>query len=318
MPHVLVAGSIHGSGIELLDTAEGFTYDYVEEITEASYAPLVPRADALVVRTQPVSAATLATAGRLRIVSRHGVGYDAVDLAALHRRGIVLTIVGDVNSLSVAEHAMMMLLAAAKRAIRADGAVRRHGWLWRNRLEAGEISGKRLLILGYGRIGRHLARMASGFAMEVRAYDPYLAAAGWPEGPVAAVASLTEGLAWADAVSIHMPKPDRMLIGAAELAVMKPTAILINTARGGIVDEHALAEALAAGRLAGAGIDVFEDEPPVAESPLLGLDQVVLSPHTAGLTAESGERMAIASVRNVLDFFEGRLDPALIVDTGPR
>lgn len=316
MPHVLVAGKLHPSGLALLQSAADVTFDYVEEVSEPSYAGLIGRADGLVLRTQPLSAATVAQAPRLRIVSRHGVGYDAVHLPSLNARGIALAVVGDVNSVSVAEHSMMLLLALAKRTVRAHDAVSGGGWGWRNRLEAVELAGKRLLILGYGRIGRHLARMASGFDMEIRAYDPYLAAAGWPDGPAAPVADLNAGLAWADAVSINAPKNERPLIGAAELAAMKPGAMLVNTARGGIVDEAALVAALRSGRLAGAGLDVFEDEPPPSDSPLLGLEQVILSPHIAGLTAECGERMAISSVRNVLDFFAGAIDPALVVNGG--
>ena len=125
---------------------------------------------------------------------------------------------------------------------------------------------------------------------------------------------LSEGLIWADAVSVNVPKADRPVIGADELAVMKPTAVLVNTARGGIVDEAALISALQDGRIAAAGIDVFEEEPPATDNPLLALDQVVLSPHIAGLTAECGERMAVSSVQNVLDFFAGRIDPALVVN----
>ncbi len=314
MPHVLVAGKLHPSGLELLRAAPEVTFDYVEEVSEPSYAPLIGKADGLVIRTQPLSAATVRQADRLRIVSRHGVGYDAVDLAALAERGIALAIVGDVNSVSVAEQAMLLLLAAAKRAVRADRAVRGGGWEWRNRLEASEISGRRLLIVGFGRSGRHLARMAAGFGMEIRAHDPFLAAQGWPEGAVAPVGDLSEGLAWADAVSVHTPKAAWPVIGAAELALLKPTAILVNTARGGVVDEAALIVALRENRLAAAGLDVFEDEPPAPDNPLLGMDQVVLSPHIAGVTAEAGERMAVSSVRNVLDFFAGRIDPALVVN----
>jgi D-3-phosphoglycerate dehydrogenase len=312
-PHVLVAGKLHPSGIALLEAAEGVTFDYVEEVSEASYAPLIGKADGLVIRTQPLSAGTVAKAGRLKVVSRHGVGYDAVDVAALTARHIALCIVGDVNSVSVAEHAMMLILAAAKRLVRADRAVRQGPWGWRNRLEPGEISGKRLLIVGYGRIGRHLARMASGFGMEVRAHDPYLAERGWPEGAVAPV-GLDEGLGWADVISVSVPKAGRPVIGAAELARVRPGAILVNTARGGIVDEAALSAALAEGRVAAAGLDVFDAEPPGAGDPLVAFDQAVLTPHVAGLTAEAGERMAVASVQNVLDFFAGRLDPDLVVN----
>lgn len=314
MPHVLVAGKVHPSGIALLNAAHEVTFDYVEEISEPSYAPLIGKADGLVIRTQPLSADTVRRAERLRIVSRHGVGYDSVDVPALNERGIALAVVGDVNSVSVAEQAMMLLLAAAKRAIRADRAVRSGDWGWRNRLEQGELSGKRFLVVGYGRSGRHVARMAAGFGMETRAFDPFLARHGWPEGPVAPVAELTEGLAWADFVSVHTPKTGRPTIGAVELAAMKPTAVLVNTARGGVVDEGALIASLREGRLAAAGLDVFEDEPPAPDNPLLAMDQVAISPHIAGLTAECAERMAVASVRNVLDFFAGRIDPALVVN----
>jgi D-3-phosphoglycerate dehydrogenase / 2-oxoglutarate reductase len=314
MPHVLVAGKLHPSGIELLDASPGVTYDYIEDVSEPSYAPLIGKADGLVIRTQPLSAPTVARAERLKIVSRHGVGYDAVDLPSLNERGIALAIVGDVNSVSVAEHAMMLLLAATKRLIRADRSVRENEWGWRNRLEPSELAGKRLLILGFGRIGRHLARMAAAFGMDVRAYDPFLERQGWPEGPVAPVNDLQAGLAWADAISVNVPKAERPVIGPVELSAMKPTAVLINTARGGVVDEAALIAALGEGRIAASGIDVFDDEPPAPDHPLFGFDQVVLTPHIAGLTAECGERMAVSSVQNVLDFFAGRIDPTLVVN----
>lgn len=317
MPHILVAGKLHPTGVALLKstTQKGFTYDYIEEISEPSYAPLIAKADALVIRTQPLSAATVALADRLKVVSRHGVGYDSVDVAALNARGIALTIVGDVNSVSVAEHAMMQILASAKRVLAADHSARGGEWGWRNRLEQREISGRNLLILGYGRIGRHLARMAAGFQMQVRAYDPYLLAKGWPDGPVFPVATLAEGLAWADCISVHIPKGDKPLIGAAEIAAMKPGMIIANTARGGIVAEEPLRAALASGHVFGAGIDVFDVEPPVDGGPFAAQDNAILSPHIAGLTAECAERMAISSVQNVLDYFDHKIDPELVVNS---
>ena len=314
MPHILVAGKLHPAGVELLKGASGVTFDYVEEVSEPSYAPLIGKADGLVIRTQPLSAKTIADASRLKIVSRHGVGYDAVHLPSLNERGIALAIVGDVNSISVAEHAMMLILATAKRAVRADLAVRDGDWGWRNKLEATEITGKHLLIVGFGRAGRHLARMANGFGMEIRAYDPYLDRQGWPGGDVRSCGELLDGLAWADAVSVHVPKAERPLIASTELAAMKPTALLVNTARGGVVDEDALVRALQQGQIAAAGLDVFAEEPPKPGSALLELDQVILSPHIAGLTAECGERMAVSSVQNVLDFFADRIDPTLVVN----
>jgi len=316
MPHLLIAGQLHPSGLGLLNGAEGITYDYVEDLSEHSYAPLVGNADGLVIRTQPLSAATVAGAGRLKIVSRHGVGYDSVDVAALNAHGIPLCIVGDVNSISVAEHAMMLILACAKFLLRADHAVRRGPWGWRNQLEAGEISGKRLMIVGYGRTGRHLARMAAGFDMQIRAYDPFFGESDWPAGPATPVGSLVDGLAWADVISVNVPKVGRPVLGAEELAHVQQGVILVNTARGGIVDEDALAAALADGRVAAAGLDVFDAEPPPAHHPLLSFDQVLLTPHVAGLTQQAAERMAVASVQNILDFFAGRIDPDLIVNKG--
>ncbi|MDP3262102.1 MAG: hydroxyacid dehydrogenase [Tabrizicola sp.] len=314
MPHILIAGKLHPAGLALLDATDGVTCTHVEEISEASYQPWLAQADGMVIRTQPMTAASVAKAERLQIVSRHGVGYDAVDVAALNARGIPLCIVGDVNSVSVAEHAMMQILACAKQLIRSDRAVRNGPWGWRNRLEQGEVSGKSLLIIGYGRIGRHLATMAAAFGMKISAHDPYLASKGWPEGHVACADDLAAALAGADFVSVHIPKADKPIIGVVELALMKRGAIIVNTARGGIVDEAALADALRSGQIAAAALDVFDVEPPGPDHPLLAFDQVILTPHTAGLTAEAAERMAVASVQNVLDFFAGRLDPALVVN----
>ena len=314
MRHILIAGKLHPAGLALLERTPGVTYTHIEEISEESYAPHLRAADAVVIRTQPMTGPTIATGGRLKIVSRHGVGYDAVDVHALNARGIPLCVVGDVNSVSVAEHAMMLILASVKRLHRADAAVRTGHWGWRNMLEAGEVSGKRLLVIGFGRIGRNLARMAALFGMDVRAHDPFLLSQGWPECEAGPAASLIDGLAWADVVSVNLPKADRPILGAAELSAMKRGSIVINTARGGIVDEAALAVALASGQIGAAGIDVFDTEPPGPDHPLLAFDQVILTTHVAGLTAEAAERMAVASVQNVLDFFAGRLDPALVVN----
>lgn len=315
MPHVLVAGRIHPSGVALLRAAPEITFDLVDEVSEASYAPLIDRADALILRTQPLTTATVALAGRLRIVSRHGVGYDAVDVPALTRRSITLAVVGAVNTSAVAEHAMMMILAASKRVLRADTAVRDPSrWGWRNRLEAGEIAGKTLLVLGYGRIGRRVAELAAAFDMTVIAHDPLQERQGWPAGPARAAPDLAAALAEADVISVHMPKAEEPTLGNAELALVKRGVVIVNTARGGIVDERALSYALKDGRVGAAGLDVFEDEPPDFSNPLLAFDQVLLSPHIGGLTAEGGERLAVHSVRNVVDFFAGTLDPALVVN----
>ncbi|MDQ0475427.1 NAD(P)-dependent oxidoreductase [Labrys wisconsinensis] len=315
MPHVLVAGAIHEAGLALLRAAPGVTLDVVEAVSTESYAPLVGRADAVLIRTQPMPAAVIDEAPRLAFVSRHGVGFDAVDVAALNRRSIPLAIVGDVNSQPVAEHAMMLILALAKRALVLDAATRQAGWARRNGFEAFELAGKALLLVGFGRIGRRVAGMAEAFGMRVLVHDPFVGAAAIRAAGAEPAAALDAALGEADIVSLHVPLGgDGVLIGAPELKRMKPTAILVNTARGGLVDEAALAAALAEGGLAGAGLDVFAGEPPPADHPLLGSDRVVLSPHSASLTRECAARMSVAAAQNILDFFAGRLDPALVVN----
>jgi len=315
MPHLLVAGKIHDAGLALLDATQGVTYDYVPDMTHEGYVGLIHKADAFVVRTQPVPAETIAKAPRLKIVSRHGVGYDAVDVAALNARGIPLAIIGDVNSRPVAEHAMMMILALAKKIRGYDTATRGGAWNARHRFDSIELYEKTVLIIGFGRIGRHFARMASGFGMNILAYSPSQMPEAIRAGGAEPVASLYEGLARADFVTIHAPKTgEKPLIGSSELAAMKPTALLVNTARGGMIDEAALVAALSERRLAGAGLDVFLDEPPAADHLLFSRDDVLLSPHTASLTAESAIRMAVMSIQNALDYFEGRLDPSLVVN----
>jgi D-3-phosphoglycerate dehydrogenase len=315
MPHVLVAGKIHEAGLAVLREAKGFTADLVEEISTESYAPLIGRADALLIRTQPLPAPVIAEAARLRIVSRHGVGYDAVDVGALNARRIPLAIVGDVNSGAVAEQTLMLMLSSAKKTLAYDRAVRDGSWNMRNSFAAVELEGKTLLLVGFGRIGRKVALLARAFGMRILAHDPPVPVAMMEELGVKPARDLGVALEEADFVSLHLPgSGGRPLIGADELGRMKTGAILINTARGGVVDEQALAAALAEGRLAGAGLDVFAEEPPGAGNPLLSSDRVVLTPHSAGLTEECARRMAVAAMRNIVDFFDGRLDPALVVN----
>ncbi|MBO9443888.1 3-phosphoglycerate dehydrogenase [Phaeobacter italicus] len=315
MPHVLVAGKLHPSGIALLDQADGVTYDYVEEISEESYAPLIEQADGLVIRTQPLSAETVARGKRLQIVSRHGVGYDAVDVEALKKRGVKLAVVGDVNSGAVAEHTMTLLLAASRRLLRYDQACRgERPWAYRNSLEAQEVDGKTLLIVGYGRIGRKLASMASAFGMKIAVFDPFLV----PETLDSAVlieTNLHDAFKRADFISFHMPPGDKPLLGKDEIASLKPNCVVLNAARGGIVDDIALADALKNERILGAGVDVFAQEPPAPDHPYHDVDTAVLTPHSAGMSLECAERMAIRSVQNVLDHFAERLAPELVVNT---
>jgi D-3-phosphoglycerate dehydrogenase len=315
MPHILVAGKLHPAGIERLKQAQGFTFTLVEEVSVESYLPHLAEADAVVIRTQPMTAETIASAPNLKIVSRHGVGYDSVDVKALTSRGIPLCIVGDVNSRAVAEHTLMLMLAVARRAAAHDAASRNGNWNVRNRFETVELDGKTLLLVGYGRIGRRVGELARAFGMAVMAHDPFVNQDILSKHGVRPADDLLKALGEADYVSLHMPgQASGAVIFEEELRAMKPSAILINAARGGLVDEQALDRALREGRLFGAGLDVLKDEPPAPDHPLLSNDRVLISPHTAGLTSECAARMAVASVQNVIDHFAGRLDPALVVN----
>ncbi len=314
MPHVLVVGKLHPSGRALLDAAETVTTTFVEEITEEGYAPHVGNADAVLIRTQPMSATTVAKADRLKIVSRHGVGYDAIDVPALSARGIALATCGDVNSTAVTEHAVTMMLSASKRLLRADKATRNGTWSWREKLESRDVGGRNLLLVGYGRIGRHTGAMMKGFGVQVRAYDPFLLQRGWPDDGVTPVESLGDGLAWADLISVSVPHTGSPLLGPSEFAAMREGVVIVNTSRGGVIDEASLVDALGSGKVGAAGLDVFENEPLPADHPLKAFDQVVMSPHIAGLTDGAAERMAISSAQNILDFFAGSIDQSLIVN----
>jgi D-3-phosphoglycerate dehydrogenase len=315
MPHILVAGKLHAAGVERLKQAQGFTFTLVEEVSVESYLPHLAEADAVVIRTQPMTAETIASAPNLKIVSRHGVGYDSVDVKALTSRGIPLCIVGDVNSRAVAEHTLMLMLAVARRAAAHDAASRNGNWNVRNRFETVELDGKTLLLVGYGRIGRRVGELARAFGMAVMAHDPFVNQDVLSKHGVRPADDLLKALGEADYVSLHMPgQASGAVIFEEELRAMKPSAILINAARGGLVDEQALDRALREGRLFGAGLDVLKDEPPAPDHPLLSNDRVLISPHTAGLTSECAARMAVASVQNVIDHFAGRLDPALVVN----
>ena len=276
-------------------------------------------ADGIVVRTAVIDRATIDAGRQLAIISRHGVGYDAVDVEAAARRSIPVTITPLANSVSVAEHAMFMLLALAKNARENDAAVREGSFeSARVSMKPLDLAGRNLLILGFGRTGSRMAPRALGFGMRVHALDPYVDRSVMEAAGCTVVEDLHAVLPEMDAVTVHTPLNDetRGIIGAKELALMKRTAFVVNTARGGVVAEDALADALQGRRIGGAGLDVFESEPaaPRPGHPLLAFDNVIVSPHCAGVTIESSMRMAEYSVRNVLDCFDGRLDPVVVVN----
>jgi len=243
----------------------------------------------------------------IKVVTRIGVGYDAVDVSALSRRLVPLMVAGAANSPSVAEQALFMMLALAKRATEMHGLVKDGTWARRLSMLPFDLYDKRVLIIGFGRIGTRTAKRCLAMEMQVAVYDPYKTAAEIQAAGCEAVSDLDAALPRADFVSIHCPKTKETvgMFNAARLRLMRPASYLINTARGGIVDEAALYDALASGRLAGAGLDVFEREPPPGDHPLFALPNVILAPHVAGVTREAVDRMSEQTARNILSALDG-------------
>jgi D-3-phosphoglycerate dehydrogenase len=311
---VLVAGKVHAAGIALMQLRSDVALDIVEAVTAEAYRPFLPKADAILIRTQPMTSADIAAAPHMKIVSRHGVGYDAVDVAALNARHIPLAIVGDVNSRAVAEHTLMLMLTAARRTVAHHVASTTGNWNERNRFDACELDGKNLLVLGFGRIGRRVAELAKAFGMTVTAYDPFLTPEQVEKAGAQHAADMSTALRHADFVSTHLPGGSAPAIGEKELALLKPSAIIVNAARGGIVDELALDAALRERRIRAAALDVLAQEPPAADHPLLSNPYVTISPHNAGLTEECAMRMSLSAAQNILDCFDGKLAPSLVVN----
>ncbi len=243
----------------------------------------------------------------MKVVTRIGVGYDAVDVPALSRRKVPLMVAGTANSPSVAEQALFMMLTLAKRAVEMHSIVKDGKWASRLGMLPYDLFGKTVLIIGFGRIGTRTAKRCLAMEMNVLVYDPYRPAAEITAAGCEPVADLDAALPRADFVSIHCPKtPETVgMFNAARLKRMKATAYLINTARGGIVDEPALYDALVSGKLAGAGLDVFEMEPPPMGHSLFELPNVIMAPHVAGVTREAVDRMSEQTARNILSALDG-------------
>ena len=316
MAKVLVDGIVHEAGRALLAARPDVEFEVLDPISVADLEARIAALDAVIVRLTQVQAETIAKAKRLKVVSRFGVGYDAIDVAALTRHGIPLTIVGDVNAVTVAEHTLGMMLAVARRLVLYDRQVHARDYTRRAAADHAELWRKTVLIVGFGRVGRRVARLCAAFDMEVIAADPLVPRRDVEEAGYGYVADFREALPAADFVTLHLPaNPDGTpVMASAEFKAMKPGAIFVNAARGSLVDEQALAEACSAGRLGGAGLDVLRHEPPAPDCPLLGLDNVIMTPHSAAYTGECNRRSSLVSAQNVLDALDDRLNPELVVN----
>jgi len=297
---VLVTDSLHEVGIETL-RREGLEVEVVPTLPPEELARRLGGVAGLIVRSATkVTEEVLRAADALEVIGRAGTGLDNVDVEAASRRGVVVMNTPGANTIAAAEHAWALLLALARQVPQAHACLKGGKWE-RERFLGAEVYGKTLGIVGLGRIGTEVARRAQGFGMTVIAYDPYLTEEVAKRLGVELV-ELEPLLARADFVTLHIPltRETRGLIGRRELDRMKPGARLVNCARGGIVDEAALAQAIAAGKVAGAALDVFEEEPPWG-SPLLELDPVVVTPHLGASTEEAQTQVARAIAQQVAD-----------------
>jgi D-3-phosphoglycerate dehydrogenase / 2-oxoglutarate reductase len=305
MKRVLIADKLEATGIELL-AAAGIEVDNRPGLKGDELKTAIRAADAVICRSQPkLTAEYFEDTGKLRAVARAGVGVDNIDVAAATRKGVVVMNTPSGNTVSAAEHTIALLLALARRIPAADAVMKAGGWD-RNKFVGTEVAGKTLGVIGLGRIGGEVARRAKGMDMRIIALDPMVTPARATELGYEMAANLDDLLPRVDFLTVHVPGGDKTksLIGARELGLMKKNARVLNVARGGVVDEKALADALAAGTIAGAGVDVFTAEPVVADNPLLKAPNVVLTPHLGASTLEAQENVAVEAAQLIVDFLQ--------------
>jgi D-3-phosphoglycerate dehydrogenase len=313
---ILVSDDVSESGLEPLRAA-GFAVDKKTGLKPDELCELVRDYDALIVRSETkVTAQVMDAARNLRAIGRAGVGVDNIDVPAATARGIVVMNAPDGNTMTTAEHTLALLLALARRVPQGHASLRAGRWD-RKKFVGTELRGKTLGIVGLGRIGKVVAARARGFEMRVVAFDPFISQEQARELEIE-LATLEDVCARADFLTVHTPltAETRGIIGAAEIARMKKGAYIINCARGGLVDEKALHAALTEGRLAGAALDVFEQEPPAPDNPLLSLDNVIVTPHLGASTKEAQEGVAVTVAEQMRDYFlTGALRGAVNVPT---
>jgi len=304
MIRILVADKLAEEGLGRLRAAEGVACDVKTGLSPAELAGIVGEYDGMIIRSGvKVTAEVLAKPGKLRVVARAGVGVDNVDLAAATRAGVLVINTPDANTISTAEHTFAVLLSLARQVPNACADLRAGNWN-RAKFEGTQLAGKILGVIGLGRVGRAVAVRALAFEMNVIALDPFVQDEGILGGRVRLVKNLDEMLPAVDYLTVHAVMSDatRGMIGAAQIGRMKRGVRIINCARGGIVDEAALAEAIRSGHVAGAALDVFAQEPPAKDHPLVALPQVVCTPHLGASTVEAQTAVSIEAADAMLDY----------------
>ena len=316
MHKIAIIEKIHQDGIDQLKKNPSFEFEIIEDSSEENLIKVLPNFDGCTLRVSKLNEKILLNCKNLKVISRHGVGYDNVDLNYIKKNNITLLITANANAVAVAEHVIYMMLSISKSINQYDQEVR-IGNFKKNAasITTLELFNKEILIVGFGRIGQSLIKRCRGFEMKVKIFDPFVNKETIEKFGGTKIEKLEEGLRICDYVSLHVPLTDKTknLINYSNLKKMKKEAIIINTARGGIINENDLDKALKDNIIFGAGLDVFEKEPIDKNNPLLSNKKVLLSPHSATFTNECKSRMSLETTKNIIDFFENKIDKSMIV-----
>ena len=302
---IAILGTVHPKGLEFLKNNEFEVFE-VDNFEIQSLKESLKNVDGILLRTSKLDQDILKHCDNLKIISRHGVGYDNVDLDFLNKNKIALGITSTSNAASVSEHVMSFLIYLTKNLSLSDRLVKEGNFDKRSQLpDFFELYKKKVLIIGFGRIGKEVAKRCLGFDMEVYVYDPFLDSDSIEKSKCIPIEK-NEGLALADFITIHLPLNENTtnFISKSELNLMKKNTVLVNTSRGGIVNEDDLYQALKVKKIQGAGMDVYTSEPPEPNHPFFKLDNILLTPHNAALTLECRERMSLEASQNIVYFLK--------------
>ena len=316
MKNILIIQPIDKSGIEILENHPDYNFEIIDGTDLEEIKKKIIECDGISIRTAKLPAEVIRGAKNLKVISRHGVGYDNIDLEAAKEKNITISITATANAVAVAEHVMFMLLNISKRKDMYDKTVKSGRFNDRNKLpKTIELWNKNILIMGFGRIGKSLIKRCIGFEMNVYVYDPFVSKEEIQSLGGKKIEDLKEGVKKMDALTLHMPLNEKTknIINYEVLKNMKKNCIIINASRGGIINENDLNKSLNENKIFGAGLDVFDTEPPDNDNPLLKNDKTFLSPHTAAFTEECMVRMGKETIQNIIDFFDKKLEKSKIV-----
>ena len=316
MKNILIIQPIDKSGIEILENHPDYNFEIIDGTDLEEIKKKIIECDGISIRTAKLPAEVIRGAKNLKVISRHGVGYDNIDLEAAKEKNITISITATANAVAVAEHVMFMLLNISKRKDMYDKTVKSGRFNDRNKLpKTIELWNKNILIMGFGRIGKSLIKRCIGFEMNVYIYDPFVSKEEIESLGGKKIEDLKAGVKKMDALTLHMPLNEKTknIINYDVLKNMKKNCIIINASRGGIINENDLNKSLNENKIFGAGLDVFDTEPPDNDNPLLKNDKTFLSPHTAAFTEECMVRMGKETIQNIIDFFDKKLEKSKIV-----